>query len=114
MKHYPVLAGGLKASACVVAHWRTATVSVKVSHRMGQSVIFETKETKSLNGSKVYVWTDDYPTYTAIRFEIPTAPFQNERIAALWAAAQITKVIKSINFEASQDFVSKELLIVLG
>lgn len=114
MKHYSVLAGGLKASACVVAHWRTATVSVKVSHRMGQSVTFETKEIAPLNGSRVYVWVDNYPTYTAIRFEIPTAPFHDEFMAALWAAAQITKATKSINFEACQDFVTKELLIALG
>lgn len=114
MKHYPVLAGGYKASACVENHWNTATVSVKVSHRKGQSIAFKIREIYPLNGTHVHVWIDNYPTYSAVRFEVPTAPFHSELIAAIWAAFQITEVIKCVNFEASEKLVSKELLTLLG
>ena len=57
MKHYPIVISGIKVSACVQTGWDWATVTLKVSHRTGESVTISHAEGKN-------VWIDEYPKYT--------------------------------------------------
>lgn len=112
MKHYPVIVAGIKAAASVELFWNYATVSIKISHRKGQIVNYEIDETVIPEGI-TNVWMDNYPTYTAIRFEVQTKNFRNAKHAILDCARCIGEITKSINFDVSQKLVAKELLIAL-
>lgn len=106
MKHYPIIAAGIKASACVETGWEWAVVSIKISHRKGQSV------TVSHTGDNV--WIDEYPTYTAVRFQTKQNLYMDARHAIQCCAECIKSVTYHVNFEASTELVSKELLTILG
>lgn len=110
MKHYPIIVADEKAAACVKTGWEWAVVSLKFSHRKGQKVSFTYCESDLVSN----IWIDEYPNYTAIRFQTKQQYWMGDREAISYCASMVKEVIKSINFEASQDFISKELLIVLG
>lgn len=107
MKHYPIIVAGIKAAACVVTGWSWATVSIKFSHRKGQNI------TITHNGGK-NVWIDNYPTYTAIRFQITQHSYANALHAITCCAESIKSVSYHINFDADSSLISKELLTILG
>lgn len=113
MKHYPIMVAGIKATACVELHWNTATVSVKIAHRKGQVVKFDLNNEPKANAT-INSWVDEYPEYTAIRFEVRTQYFSCGREAISYYASLISGVHKCVNFEANSSLISKELLIILG
>lgn len=108
-KNYPVVVCGHKAAATVEVFWNKATVSYKFSNRKGQKVII----THLADPEDIWVWIDEYPTYTAIRFQISTATFSTERSAIRALITLIDTVDYSVNFEADMELVTKELLSVL-
>ena len=110
MKHYPIIVAGEKAAACVETGWEWAVVSLKFSHRKGQKVSFTIYE----RGLATKIWTDAYPNYTAIRFQIKQQYWMDAREAVSYCASIVKEVIKSINMDAGDDLVSKELLTILG
>ena len=106
-KHYPVKVCGHKAAATVqLVAWNLATISFKFSHRKGQKVIITHLEDEDR------VWLDEYPTYTAIRFQIDTCNFQSERSAVSFCRTLIDTVDYAVNFDAKEDLVTKELLSI--
>lgn len=107
MKHYPIVVAGIKATACVITGWNWATISIKFSHRKGQNI------TISHNGGN-NVWIDEYPTYTAIRFQVTQHSYADERHAIKCCAECIKSVSYHINFDADMSLVTKELLTILG
>lgn len=110
MKHYPVIVCGIKAAACVEIHWNTATVSIKISHRKGQKM---TAKAYKAPGVKCQ-WEDDYPTYLAVRFSVNTANFLSAQTCAELCALAVYEVNRSINFNAPQELVTRELLHTLN
>ena len=106
MKHYPIVVSGIKASACVETGWEWAKVSIKVSHRKGQSV------TISHHGGK-NVWIDEYPTYTAFRVITAQGNYRNAFHAVKCCAELIDGIIIHVNWDADSKLVCKELLSIL-
>lgn len=107
MKHYPIYVAGIKATACVESGWNWAVVSIKFSHRKGQKMTITHEKTNN-------VWIDEYPTYTAIRFQVTPHNYCDERHAIGCCKTLIRSVAKSINFNADMSLVTKELLTILG
>lgn len=110
MKHYPISVAGETAAACVETGWEWATISIKFSHRKGQSVRIGHSESNLVSN----VWIDEYPTYTAIRFNTKQQYWNSPVYAIQYCADMITNVSRSINFETDEALVTKELLIILG
>lgn len=106
MKHYPIVVSGIKASACVETGWEWSKVSIKVSHRKGQSV------TISHHGGN-NVWIDEYPTYTAFRVITAQGNYRNAFHAVKCCAELIDEIIIHVNLDADPKLVSKELLSIL-
>ena len=106
MKHYPIVVSGIKASACVETGWEWAKVSIKVSHRKGQSV------TISHHGGK-NVWIDEYTTYPAFRVITAQGNYRNAFHAVKCCAELIDEIIIHVNLDADSKLVSKELLSIL-
>ena len=106
MKHYPIVVSSIKASACVETGWEWAKVSIKVSHRKGQSV------TISHHGGN-NVWIDEYPTYTAFRVITAQGNYRNALHAVKCCAELIDEIIIHVNLDADSKLVSKELLSIL-
>lgn len=110
MKHYPITVAGEKAAACVETGWEWATVSIKFSHRKGQSVRIDYSEDNLIRN----IWIDKYPTYTAVRFETKQQYYHNAAHAIHHCAALVNSVNRSINFDADVVLITKELLSILG
>lgn len=106
MKHYPIVVSGIKASACVETGWEWAKVSIKVSHRKGQSVTI-------LHHGGNNVWIDEYPTYTAFRVVTAQGNYCNALHAIKCCAELIDEIIIHVNLDADSKLVSKELLSIL-
>lgn len=106
-KNYPVTVCGHKAAATVELFWRTAVISFKFSHRKGQKVIITHLEDPDK------VWIDEYPDYTAIRFQILPANFYGEQDAVRFCSTLIDTVDYAVNFDAKVELITKELLTVL-
>lgn len=111
MKHYPIIVAGEKAAACVETGWNWATISLKFSHRKGQKVNFAYYELSPIIKS---IWVDEYPTYTALRFNTRQGYFRSPQDAIAYCANLVESVNRSINFKEKDDLITKELLIVLG
>lgn len=110
MKHYPITVAGEKAAACVETGWEWATISIKFSHRKGQSVRIDYSENNLVSN----VWIDEYPTYTAIRFQTKQQYWSEPKHAIQYCADMITNISRSINFDADETLITKELLIILS
>ena len=109
MKHYPIIVANEKAAACVETGWEWAVVSLKFSHRKGQKVSFTYCESDLVSN----IWIDVYSDYTAIRFQTKQQYWEGAREAISYCASMVKDVIKSINMDAEDNRVSKELLIIL-
>ena len=79
MKHYPIVVAGEKAAACVETGWEWAVVSLKFSHRKGQKVNFTYCESDLVSN----IWIDEYPNYTAIRFQTKQQYWEGAREVVL-------------------------------
>lgn len=110
MKHYPIIVAGEKAAACVETGWEWATVSLKFSHSNGQKVNFTYSESALVSN----IWIDRYPNYTAIRFQTKQGYYSDAKSAIEHCARMIESVTKSVNMDADDSFITKELLIILG
>lgn len=111
MKHYPViLCGRIKAAASVETSWNWATISIKVPHRKGQRVGFSLAN----NPKIVATYNDDYDTYDAIRFMVLQQQFTSELEAVKYCVDTIVSVHKWVNFDSTEELISKELLSILG
>lgn len=110
MKHYPITVAGEKAAACVETGWEWAVVTLKFSHRKGQKVSFTYSDSSKVSN----IWVDEYPNYTALRFQTRQSHWQSALYAIMHCADLVSSVIKSVNMDADDSFVTKELLIILG
>ena len=111
MKHYPTKTlFGESASCCIDVRWKTITVSVKFPHRKGQLVDVEYIESNLVDN----IWIDEYPTFTAVRFETKQQYFNSPKHACQYCTDLVTSVTRYVNFDSKDDLVSKDLLIILG
>lgn len=106
-KNYPITVCGHKAAATVeLVAWNVATISFKFPHRKGQKVVITHLEDGDI------VWMDEYPTYTAIRFQISTCNFSSAKSAIHFCKTLIDTVNYAVNFDAKEELVTKELLAI--
>ena len=107
-KHYPVVVAGVKAALTIDRiGWKTAVLSVKISHRKGQVIDVDCQ-------SKYYNYCDTYSNYTAVRFVLPVEDFINEMYAIKYVCNCIKSVTRYIDPFADEDLYIKELFIALN
>lgn len=108
-KHYPIRVCGHKAVYTVeITSWNTARISFKFNHRRGQTVKITHLEDPELVDIK------DSLDYTVIQFWVNTSKFSSQESAAQFCKTLIDTVDYAVNFEAKEELITKELLIILG
>lgn len=103
VKHYPIVTAGCKAAASLDFGLSWAVLSIKITHRKGEVVSVKFKHNPGM------CWIEEFPTYTAIRIDVWTKRYYSAKQAAVVEAANIIEVNKHINFNASEEFITKEL-----
>lgn len=113
-KHYPITVCGHKAVYTVeLTGFNMAKISFKFNHRRGQTVVITHLEDEDL------VDIHDCPDYTIIAFHVNTSDVKHtgsygQEIMVNRCKGLIDTVDYAVNFEAKEELVTKELLIVLG
>lgn len=101
-KHYPIEVAGCKAAASLGYEFNWAVLTIKIPHRVGESISVKFRE------NCIYTYTD-HRNYIAIKIDIWSKRYHSATEAAQKEAENILEVIKYVNFDAADEFITKEL-----